>query len=214
MAAGTANDLALPSVVTMTTTGLHIPAGISRDDWVEVGTALGQIDRKLQWMVGDWINAGEREGYIDSDTYDAAERLFPQLSRKTLREYAHVARASSIRMDDLSFKHHPTVAALPPEEQAERLEEARDHNWPASELREQIKAEPVPPVGELRPRKRQHQEQLVASVASRMEDIRMTVGEIDLATAKQALPEGKHDECLQQLRNARAAVTGLINALA
>jgi hypothetical protein len=206
--------LALPDTVTMTTTGLHIPAGITRDDWVEVGTSLGQIDRKLQWMVGDWINAGEREGYIDSDTYDAAERLFPQLSRKTLQEYAHVASKSSIRMEDVSFAHHQVVAALPPEEQAERLEEARDHNWPVSELREQMKTQPEPAVGEMRPRKRQHQEQLVTSVASRMEDIRMTVGEIDLATAKQALPEGKHDECLQQLRNARTAVTGLINALA
>lgn len=76
------NDLALPSVVTMTTTGLHIPEGISKGDWEEVGAALGQIDKRMQWMVGDWINAGEREGYISRDTYDAAERLFPQLGRQ------------------------------------------------------------------------------------------------------------------------------------
>ena len=141
MANAAVNDLALPSVVTMTTTGLHIPAGISRDDWIEVGTSLGQIDRKLQWMVGDWINAGEREGYIDSETYDAAERLFPQLGRKTLQNYASVARTCSVRTEDLSFEHHKVVAALPAEEQVERLGEARDHNWPVSELRKQIKQE-------------------------------------------------------------------------
>jgi hypothetical protein len=141
MASAPANDLALPSVVTMTTTGLHIPAGISRDDWIEVGTSLGQIDRRIQWMVGDWINAGEREGYIDSDTYDAAERLFPQLNRKTLREYASVARNSSIRMDDLSFGHHQAVVALPPEEQAEVLEKARYDELSVSQLRQEIKQE-------------------------------------------------------------------------
>lgn len=205
-------DLALPAVVTMTTTGLHIPEGISREDWEEVGSALGQIDKRMQFMVGDWINAGEREGYIDRDTYDAAERLFPQLSRKTLREYAHVARASSIRMDDLSFKHHQTVAALPPEQQAERLKEASDHHWPVAELRDQLR-EPAPAPGFVAPRKLQQQERLIASVASRMEDIRMTVGEIDLTTAKQAQTEGDHDEWLPQLRLARTAVSQLIGAL-
>lgn len=135
------STLALPDVVTMTTTGLHIPAGISRGDWENVGQALGLIDKRMQWMVGDWINAGEREGYIDSDTYDAAERLFPQLSRKTLQEYASVTKRSSIRMEDLSFKHHQVVAALEPEEQAERLEEARYHEWPVARLRQECKQE-------------------------------------------------------------------------
>lgn len=206
------NDLALPSVVTMTTTGLHIPDGISREDWEEVGAALGQIDRRMQFMVGDWINAGEREGYISRDTYDAAERLFPQLSRKTLREYSSVARKSSIRMDDLSFKHHQVVAPLPPEQQAERLEEARENHWPVETLKEHIR-EPEPEPGYVGPRKLQQNERLIASVTSRMEDIRMSIGEIDLATAKQALPEGKQDEWLQQLQLARRAVSQLIGAL-
>lgn len=108
-------DLALPAVVTMTTTGLHIPEGISREDWESVGEFLGQIDKRMQWMVGDWINAGEREGYINSETYDDAERLFPQFKRKTLWEYASVARNSSMRMEELSFNHHQVVAALEPE---------------------------------------------------------------------------------------------------
>lgn len=135
------NGLVLPPTVTVTDTGLDIPRGISKDQWEELGATLGQFDRKIQWMVGDWINAGEREGYIDRDTYDAAERLFPQLSRATLHTYASVARNSLTRVKELSFDHHRAVAPLPANEQTERLAEARNNGWSVSELRQQIKQE-------------------------------------------------------------------------
>jgi hypothetical protein len=46
-----------------------------------------------------------------------------------------------------------------------------------------------------------------------MEDIQTSIGEIDQPTAATALSEGDRLQCLQQLRNARMAVSQLIKAL-
>lgn len=37
-------DLAFPAKVTITATGLGIPAGISREHWEQVGSVLGGVD--------------------------------------------------------------------------------------------------------------------------------------------------------------------------
>jgi hypothetical protein len=58
-----------------------------------------------------------------------------------------------------------------------------------------------------------HQARLITSVAGRMEDIQTSIGEIDQPTAATALSEGDRLQCLQQLRNARMAVSQLIKAL-
>ena len=58
-----------------------------------------------------------------------------------------------------------------------------------------------------------HQQRLIASVAGRMEDIQTSIGEIDLATAVEALNEKERRQCLLQLRNGRTAVSQLIKAL-
>lgn len=129
----------------------HLPGPwrrISREQWEEVGSKLGQVNARMQWMVGDWLNAGEREGYIDSETYDTAEGLFPHLARKTLQNCASIAAQCSRWREDLSFKHHAEIAALDPPQQEGWLAEAAAEGWSVSDPG---------------PRKRQKQERLIAS---------------------------------------------------
>jgi len=52
------------------------------------------------------------------------------LSEKTLRDYRYLAKAvpASSRLDGVGFTHHQAVASLPPEDQRELLERARDEH--------------------------------------------------------------------------------------
>lgn len=90
--------------------------------------------------------------YIDRARYDKALELWPGFERKTLREYAYVARKSSIRMDDLSWGHHQVVVPLSPPEQREWLEAALRNGWTVAELRHELRrrraATPLMPEGQ------------------------------------------------------------------
>ena len=96
-------------------TGLDIPDGISYDDWLGIGEQLATVAKRTAWAVADWLCYGE--DVFGSEVYDEAEKLFPQVERRTLRSYASTARRVSIRMDVLSLAHHEQVASLPPSEQ-------------------------------------------------------------------------------------------------
>lgn len=62
--------------------------------------------------------------------------------RKTLQEWAYVARHSSMRMEDLSFNHHQDVAALLPDAQKRCLEHASAQKLSARDLREMARWQP------------------------------------------------------------------------
>lgn len=204
-------DLALPGAVSET--ALDLPAGLSFEDWQQAGETLGRIGRACQWWIGDWLNYGERaygEKYsqaIEVTGYDYG----------TLQNFAYVAGRveMSRRRDVLSFGHHQSIAALEQPQQDGWLEEAAAEGWSVSELRKQVQGAAIKEeADDLGPRKRQHQERLIGSVVSRMETIEATIGEIDLTVARQAIPKEKEDEWLSQLRDARTALSGLINSLA
>lgn len=93
--------------VAPTETALTLPDGLGEDEWEEIGSALGRLDRAKCWWIGDWINYGEDAGYVSREKYDRAERL-TGLARKTLQNYAATCRAweSSLRREDLSFWKH------------------------------------------------------------------------------------------------------------
>lgn len=127
-----------PASCTVTATSLALRPGSTRDNWLEVGDALGRLGRAYQFWVGDWLNHGIEAGYIDRERYDEAERLFPGLSRKTLQDYAYVARESSIRIEDLSFAHHQAVASLGDADQGRWLSSAQANGWSVGQLRKQL----------------------------------------------------------------------------
>src|SRR6266513_1416211 len=83
--------------------------------WIDKGIAFAQAASGHQWAIADWMLWGEQHIPV-KQAYDIAERA-TGFKRKTLQEWAYVARHSSIRMENLTFGHHQVVAALLPEAQ-------------------------------------------------------------------------------------------------
>ena len=88
--------------------------------WIDRGAQLVKGVSSHQWAIADWMLWGEM--HLETRrAYDYAEKI-TGFKRKTLREWAYVARHISIRMDNLSFGHHQVVAPLMPEAQKRCLE--------------------------------------------------------------------------------------------
>jgi len=102
--------------------------------WVNRGIQLSKDMSNHQWAIADWMVEGEKQ-FGKKAAYDFAERA-TGFSRKTLYEWAYVARAVSIRMENLTFGHHQAVAGLVPEAQKRCLEKAAAENLPIGDLRD------------------------------------------------------------------------------
>lgn len=107
--------------------------------WLTEGQNLAKDAGGYQWRIADWLLSGEAR--FRGDIYDMAEKA-TGYKRKTLQEWAYVARHSSMRMEDLTFNHHQVVAALLPEAQKLCLTRASDEKLSVSELRELAKWQP------------------------------------------------------------------------
>lgn len=131
--------------------GLDLPKELPFDDWLRVGETLKGLDRALPWMVGDWLNFGERKyGETYSQGMDATG-----LEYQTLKAMCWVSGVFELvrRRTNLSWSHHKEVAALDSTEQDEWLDKAEAGGWSQKELRAQIKApflleRPAPPTGQ------------------------------------------------------------------
>jgi hypothetical protein len=87
---------------------------------------MGDAERSIGFMIGDWINYAENKW---GEKYNEAMAC-TGLEYKTLRDYAYVSRSVqlSARADNLPFRHHSVVAKLKdPEEQKHWLEMAEKH---------------------------------------------------------------------------------------
>jgi len=138
------SQLPIPYGVELTRTSLALPDDLPFDDWQRLGTTLKDIEKSVQWWIGDWLNFGERrygETYaqaVDATDYEAG----------TLRNAKWVASKveMSRRRDNLSFSHHQEVAPLEPGEQDEWLDKALGGAWKRSELRKEMKLYEAGPV--------------------------------------------------------------------
>lgn len=101
---------ALLDNVEVTETGLTIPANMPFAEWMELGETLQRIDRAIQWWVGDWLNAGERNyGEKYAQALDETEAAY-----STLRDYKWVSSSFelSLRRDNLSYSIHKEIAGI------------------------------------------------------------------------------------------------------
>jgi hypothetical protein len=110
-------------------------------DWMVQGRALAQAASGHQWRIADWMLWGEDNLGNIRAAYDLAEKA-TGYKRKTLQEWAYVARNSSMRMEDLTFNHHQVVVALLPEAQKRCLERASAKEMSVGALREMARWEP------------------------------------------------------------------------
>lgn len=106
------------------------------EEWRELGDLLFGFEKSIQWLIGDWLNIGEKQY---GQTYDAlADSTGYKI--KSLYEYAYVARQVeiSIRMETLSFGHHGLVAGMKADQQRKWLMLADSNGWSVAKLREEI----------------------------------------------------------------------------
>jgi hypothetical protein len=95
----------------LTTTGLVVHEGWTRELWEAVGHEIARVQKGLMWHIGDWLNAGEREGYVERGKHDEACDLFG-IAYDTAKQAARVSVAYErcTRVHLLSWKHHQEVA--------------------------------------------------------------------------------------------------------
>jgi hypothetical protein len=111
---------------------------LTLETWKDQGRALAKTGSDYQFEVAKWILTGDTRW--GGSAYDEAEKV-TGYARKTLIEWAYVARNVSIRMDGLKFGHHQLVASMEPVEQERWLRMAADGKFPVASLRKQIAEE-------------------------------------------------------------------------
>jgi 16S rRNA G966 N2-methylase RsmD len=95
----------------LTPTGLTVKGGWTKELWVLAGFEIARYQKGLMWLIGDWLNAGDREGYVERGRLaEACERF--GIAYDTAAQAVRVAAAfeSCSRLQHLSFNHHLTVA--------------------------------------------------------------------------------------------------------
>lgn len=121
---------------------LYDPASIPYELYVDIGTLLGNVNRRCQWLIGDWLVLVED---IFPDRYSQAAEA-TRLSPTTLANRASVCRKipSERRRAGVPFGVHAEVAYMTPAEQKRWLDKAEKSDWSRSDLRANMKPE-VPP---------------------------------------------------------------------
>jgi N6-adenosine-specific RNA methylase IME4 len=122
-----------------TRTGWTPPANMSFEEWCAAGEQLGQMDRAVQWWIGDWWNFGEHR-------YGERAAIVRSLgwtgpSFQTCMDCGWVANKfkTSSRNEVLTFKHYRAVASLDLSQAKTLLRAAEVNRWSAQRLRTMVK---------------------------------------------------------------------------
>lgn len=122
---------------TITPTGIEFHQDLDFNEWDDLGRKLSPIGKSIGFIIGDWINYGEKRW---GEKYgEALART--GLAYQTLLNYAHVARKVqfSCRQEKLGFEHHAVVAKLKsPEDQQYWLDMAVKHKLGKRRLQKSI----------------------------------------------------------------------------
>ncbi len=114
------------------------PQGLDRSTWILQGRHLGELSRKSNWLVGDWLRFGTAEW---GEKYTLAARITGH-DPHSLENMVYVASHVdiSLRRENLSWSHHFLVAALDPDAQAHWLDIATERRMSVNDLRIELKA--------------------------------------------------------------------------
>ena len=121
----------------ITLTGIEFHDDLSFDEWEALGQQLAPVGKSIGFIIGDWINYGEKRW---GDKYEEAIKR-TGMAYQTLRDFAYVARRVdlSFRNDKLDFVHHRVVAKIKnPEEQQHWLKMAVKHKLGKRRLQKSI----------------------------------------------------------------------------
>lgn len=121
----------------ITPTGIEFHQELSFEEWNTLGQKLAPIGRSIGFIIGDWINYGDKRY---GEKYQEALAK-TGLSYQTLMNYAHVARRVEIylRKENLDWSQHATVAKLKTDEEKRHwLDMAEKHDLSVRRLRKSI----------------------------------------------------------------------------
>lgn len=116
--------------------GPSTAGALSHDEWIAVGQQIARAERAVQWVIGDWWNAGEPWG----DRVEVAGQLFPFLAPQTIRLYGMIASryAPLKRFNKLAWSHHLKAVDLDPEERERVLTLAEAEQWSARDVEAEV----------------------------------------------------------------------------
>lgn len=129
---------------------IYKPDTHSYELYEKMGRLLGNANRRMQWVVGDWINLVED---VYPDRYSQATEV-TGLNKQTLINRASICRRipEKRRRQGLPFSMHADLAYIDPQEREHWLNEAHKNGWNRDELRDHRAAakaaKEVGPVGE------------------------------------------------------------------
>ncbi len=114
------------------------PEGLDRSAWILQGKHLGELSRKSNWLVGDWLRFGTA---VWGEKYTLAAKITGH-DTHSLENMVYVAShvGISLRRENLSWSHHSLVAALEPDEQAHWLDIATERRMSVNDLRIELKS--------------------------------------------------------------------------
>lgn len=124
------------TIIELPVMGLCLPPMGGVDEWRETGERLASAHKAVNWLIGDWWNAGEPYG----DRVAEAARIFPHLSQEQMRNYGSIAGKfePARRRPDLGWAIHREVASLPPTQADHLLDQAAEHRWSRRDVEQQI----------------------------------------------------------------------------
>lgn len=121
----------------LTTTGLLVHEGWTRELWEAAGHDIARRQKGLMWHIGDWLNAGDRKGYVERGKHaEACERF--GIAYQSAKDAAWVAATfpeRSDRSDLLEWTHHRVAAGH--DQAADLLAWAAETGATVKQLREE-----------------------------------------------------------------------------
>ena len=117
----------------------QILTGIDSSQWETIGETLFNLEGSIQWLIGDWLAAGERAGYGD------AKQIAEYIGREpvTLYKWARTSREIEFdnRLSNLSHTHHATVVyeCADPAHYRVWLERANEESMSVTQLKQTIR---------------------------------------------------------------------------
>lgn len=114
--------------------GLVIRGKVDYETWYAYGAGLRRIESALQWVIGDWLNYGDK---TYGETYAQA---VDESQAKTWQNYKWVSASveTSLR-GEVSWTHHKAIASLDPADQKRLLDEAVAKDLSVRELKELVR---------------------------------------------------------------------------
>lgn len=130
-------ELSVEQYFKATPLGVVALCDVPYEIWAAYGQGMQRIHGSMPFILGDWLNYGER---VYGETYMQAVEA-TGMKAQTLMNYKWVASRVpiSLRRENLTWTHHSLVARLPLEEQSLWLDAASKEDWPTAELRSRIK---------------------------------------------------------------------------